>query len=57
VLLVVPAKMVGDAGPTASELSVGFTKKPLQLMAKARVRSAAKVPATRSWCFVDDIII
>jgi len=57
VLSVVPVSIVGDAGPTASELIVGLTKKPLQLMARARVMSAAKVPATRSLCFVDAMVI
>ena len=57
VLLVVPVRMVGDGGPTAIEDSVGFTKNPLQLTAKASVASAAKAPARRSLCFADDIVI
>jgi hypothetical protein len=57
VLLVVPVSMVGDAGPTASELIVGFTKKPVQLMVRANVATAANAPARRSLCLVDDIII
>src|SRR5271169_3915491 len=50
VLPVVPVWMVGVTGPTAIEDSVGFTKKPLQLTAKASVASAAKAPARRTLC-------
>ena len=57
VLVVVPVRMVGVGGPTAIEESVGLTKKPLQLTAKASVASAAKAPARRSLCFADDIVI
>jgi hypothetical protein len=57
VLSIFPVKIVGDAGPIASAVSVGFTKNPRQLMAKARVASAAKAPISRSFFFVDDIII
>ena len=35
--------------------TVGFTKKPVQLTAKAKVAGAAKAPARRSLCFVDTI--
>jgi len=44
-------------GPIASEVSVGLTKKPVQLTASAKVASAAKAPASRSFCLVDDIVI
>jgi hypothetical protein len=37
--------------------TVGFTKKPRQLMARAKVASAAKEPARRSLFFVDDIVL
>ncbi len=47
----------GGVGPTAIAVSVGFTKNPRQLMAKAKVARAAKAPIRRSFCFVDDIII
>jgi hypothetical protein len=57
VLAVLPVSIVGDAGPTASELIVGFTKKPVQLAARASIMSAAKVQATRSLCFVDAMVI
>jgi hypothetical protein len=57
VLLVVPVAIVGDAGPTASDDKVGFTKNPVQLIARTNVASAAKAPARRSLCCVDDIVI
>jgi hypothetical protein len=57
VLPVVPVRMVGVGGPTAIEDSVGLTKKPLQLTAKASVASAAKAPARRSLYFTDDIVV
>jgi hypothetical protein len=55
VLDVFPVSMVGVGGPTESEDSVGFTKKPVQLTARANAASAAKAPARRSFCLVDDI--
>jgi hypothetical protein len=36
---------------------VGFTKKPRQLTAKARVASAAKAHSGRSFDFVDDMFV
>ena len=39
--------MVGEAGPTDNDESVGFTKKPLQLTAKANVPNAKKAPIKR----------
>jgi hypothetical protein len=36
---------------------VGLGKKPVQLTAKAKAASAAKAPARRSFCFVDDIVM
>ena len=56
VLSVVPVSMVGEAGPTASDVSEGLTKNPLQLTASASVVSAAIAPATRSLLLADDII-
>lgn len=50
VLPVFPVSMVGDAGPTAIDDSVGLTKKPVQLTVRAKVASKAKVPARRSFC-------
>jgi hypothetical protein len=49
--------MVWPLGPTVMLVNVGFTKKPRQLMARAKVASPAKAPARRSCCFVDDIVI
>jgi hypothetical protein len=49
--------MVGDAGPIEIEDMVGFTKKPVHPTVRAKIRSAAKAPARRSVCFVDDIVI
>jgi len=57
VLSVFPVWMVGDAGPTEIDVSVGFTKNPVQLTAKANVASAAKAPAKRSLWFADDIVM
>jgi hypothetical protein len=57
VLLVDPTSIVGVGGPTAIPETVGFTKKPLQLTAKAKVASAAKAPVIRSLDFVDDIFV
>jgi|SRR5579862_1603463 len=57
VLLTFPVKMIGETGPTASAVSVGFTKNPVQLIASARVASAAEAPTTRILCFVDDIFV
>lgn len=47
----------GEAGEIVIAVSVGFTKKPRQLPARANVASAPKAPASRSFCLVDDIII
>ena len=57
VLLVLPVSIVGDAGPTAIEVRVGFWKKPVQLMARADATSRALVQAKRSFCLVDDIVV
>ena len=57
VLLVVPVSMVGDAGPIEIEDSVGFWKKPVQLMVSANATSMAKVQARRSFWMVDNIVV
>jgi hypothetical protein len=57
VLLVVPASIVDVEGTTVIEVSVGFTKNPRQLMARARVTSAAKAPTKRSFDVIDDIFV
>ena len=43
------------AGPMATEVSVGLTKNPLQLAAKANVASAAKAQIKRSFDLYKDI--
>ena len=58
VLSVFPVWMVGDAGPTEIEDSVGVTKKPVQLTAvAARMASAARAPERRSFRFADDMVM
>jgi hypothetical protein len=57
VLPVFPVSIVGDAGPTLIDSSVGFVKNPRQLMAKARVASTARAPARRSLCGFEDMIV
>jgi hypothetical protein len=57
VLLVDPASIVAVEGTTLMELSVGFTKNPRQLTARARVTSAARAPTKRSFDVIDDIIL
>jgi hypothetical protein len=39
----------------ASDVTVGFTKNPRQLMAKARVASAANAPIMRVFCIFEDM--
>jgi hypothetical protein len=56
VLLVVAAKMVGVAGPTAMEVSVAFGKNPVQLTSIAIVINAAKSPAHRIVCCLDFMV-
>ena len=55
-LLVLPVKIVGEIGPTASAVRVGLTKNPVQLSARPRVAIAPKAAISRSLDFVDDII-
>ena len=55
VLFVLPVSMVGDAGPTANDESVGFTKNPVQLAARARVASTENAPIKRKFVFFNDI--
>ena len=49
-LLVFPVSMAGEAGPMAKDEIVGLTKNPLQLAARAKVRSAANAPITLIFC-------
>ncbi len=57
VLSVFPVSMVGDAGPTASEDSVGLTKKPVQPSSATTIASAQRALARQSLCLADDIVI
>jgi len=57
VLFVFPVSIVGLAGPTESELSVGFTKKPLQPTANASVASTLNAPIKRRLDLLDDITV
>jgi hypothetical protein len=57
VLFVFPVSIVGFAGPTASELNVGFTKNPLQPTAKASVASTPNAPIKRRLDLFDDITV
>jgi hypothetical protein len=52
-----PTLTVGLGGRIEIVETVGFTKNPVQLTASANIASAAKAPDTRSFCFVDDIVI
>jgi len=56
VLLTFPVKIVGETGPTASDVNVGFTKKPRQLIASAKVASAANAPPKRSLDFIENMV-
>jgi hypothetical protein len=55
VLFVFPVSIVGLAGPTASELNVGFTKNPLQPTADASAASTPNAPIKRRLDLFDDI--
>ena len=57
VLFVLPVSIEGLAGPTASELNVGFTKNPVQLAARTNALKAAKAPTKRRFFLFDDIPI
>jgi hypothetical protein len=48
---------VGLGGSITMLDTVGFTKKPLQLTARAKNPSAARAPARRSLWFGDDIVM
>ena len=52
-----PTLTVGLGGSITILETVGFTKKPLQLTATAKVASAARAPAKRSFCLGDDIVV
>jgi len=52
-----PSLTVGFGGSIVMLETVGFTKKPVQLMVKASIARKAKAPARRRLCFVDDIVI
>jgi hypothetical protein len=57
VLFVEPVSIVGDAGPTEIEFSVGLTKKPVQATPRTRTANTAKALARRNLCFVDVMIV
>lgn len=57
VLLLLPVSMLGVAGPTESEVRVGFWKKPRQLMPKAEIASTPREMLRRSFSFVDNIFL
>ena len=57
VLFVLPVSIVGLAGPTASELSVGFTKNPRQPAANASVASTLNAPIKRRLDLFGDITV
>lgn len=46
---------MGETGPTARDVNVGFTKNPLQLTAKANAASAAHAPIKLSLDLFDDM--
>src|ERR1700722_15790113 len=52
-----PVKIVGVTGPIEIAVRVGLTKNPRQLIASARVASAAKAPISLIRCLVDDIFL
>src|SRR3984893_4413977 len=52
-----PTGRLKPVGPTVTVVSVGFTKKPRQPRLKAKIASAAKAPAMRSFCWVDDMVV
>lgn len=55
VLFVLPVWMLGEPGPTEIDDNVGFTKKPLQLTARAKAPSMAQAPIKPSFDFIDDM--
>lgn len=52
-----PWLTVGLGGSITILETVGFTKKPVQLMVSAEARSSAKVQARQSFCLVGDIVV
>jgi len=50
-----PKATVGLGGSIVMLETVGFWKKPVQLTARVNIARAAKAPARRTLCFVDDI--
>jgi hypothetical protein len=49
--------MLGVAGPTVIDDSVGFTKNPRQLAPSAIMASTANAPVSRSVCFLEGILV
>jgi hypothetical protein len=54
---VFPVSMTGEAGPTASEDIVGFTKNPVHATPRPASSSTAKDAARRSLCLVVNIVV
>jgi hypothetical protein len=52
-----PTGRLKPVGPTVTVVRVGFTKKPRHPRVNANVASAAKAPARRSFCLVDDMVV
>src|ERR1700736_3292069 len=52
-----PTGRLKPVGLTVTVVSVGFTKKPRQPRLNAKIASAAKVPARRRFCLVDDMVV
>jgi hypothetical protein len=52
-----PTLTLGSGGSIVMVETVGFTKKPVQLMVRPRVTRAANDPARRSLCLFNDIIL
>src|SRR5258708_606933 len=52
-----PSSIVCVCGPTEMLLKVGLTKKPRQQRENEKVASAARAPARRSFCLVDDMVV
>jgi len=49
--------MLGVAGPTVIEDSVGFTKNPRQLAPSAIMASTANAPVSRRVCILEGILV
>jgi hypothetical protein len=57
VLFVLPVWILGVAGPTVIDDSVGFTKNPRQLAPSAIIASTANAPVSRTVCFFEGMLV